>query len=192
VLATERLKRGVRIEFLCGGRARTDYAHKHAILREVTSALTCAPAELNASVARLKDALQQTRKSLAGYRERELDVEAEQLLQGAAEANGIRAVTAAWSERSIEEAKGLAQRLTGAAGVVALLGIAGPRTQLLVCRSEDVALDLKPLVERVLAELGGGRGGGSRLWQGAAGPADLVGVERALAAGVAAISGAAA
>jgi alanyl-tRNA synthetase len=192
VLGTERLKRGIRIEFLCGGRARTDYAHKHAILREVSSALTCAPAELNASVARLKDALQQTRKSLAGYRERELDVEAEQLLQGAAEVNGIRAVTAAWSERSIEEAKGLAQRLSSAAGVVVLLGIAGPRTQLLICRSEDVALDLKPLVERVLAELGGGRGGGSRLWQGAAGPADIAGVERALAAGVAAISGAAA
>jgi len=191
VLGTERLKRGVRIEFLCGGRARSDYASKHAILQEVAVSLTCSPAELGTSVARLKDALQQARKSLAAHRERELDAEAEQLLARATRRNGIRVVTAAWSERPIEEAKGLAQRLTSASGVVALLGIAGARTQLLLGRSEDAEFDLKPVVERVLADLGGGRGGGSRLWQGAAGPADLASVERALAAGFALIPGAA-
>ena len=191
VLGVERLKRGVRIEFLCGGRARGDYANKHAILQDVAGSLTCAPAELGASVARLKDALQQARKALAVHRERELDAEAMELLQRAANRNGIRVVTAAWSERPIEEAKGLAQRLTSAPAAVALLGIAGARTQLLLGRSEDVAVDFKPVVDRVLAELGGGRGGGGRLWQGAAGPADLAGVERALAAGLSVVAGAA-
>lgn len=189
VLGTERLKRGVRIEFLCGARARSDYATKHAILQEVAGSLTCSPAELGTSVARLKDALQQARKSLAAHRERELDAEASQLLEGAPRRSGIRVVTAAWSERSIDEVKGLAQRLTSASSVVALLGVAGARTQLLLGRSEDTALALTPVVEGVLAALGGGRGGGHRLWQGAAGPADLAGVERALAAGSAAITG---
>ncbi len=189
VLRTERLKRGLRIEFLCGGRARTDYATKRAILQEVASSLTCSPAELGASVARMQEALHEARKSLAAQREHELDAEAEALLQHATRRNGIRVVMAAWSERPIEEAKGLAQRLTSASGVIALLGIAGAKTQLLLGRSEDVATELKPVVDSVLAALGGGRGGGSRLWQGASGPADRAGVERALASGLAAIPG---
>ena len=173
VQRSERLKRGTRIEFLCGARARADYARKHAILRGLAGALTCAPAELGESVARLQQALQEARRSLAGYQERDLDSEADRLLQGALPGAGFLVVRAAWEDRPVEQVKGLALRLTERQGMVTLLGVAGPRTQLLFGRSEDVAVDLKAVFDRALAQLGGGRGGGARLWQGAAGAASL-------------------
>jgi alanyl-tRNA synthetase len=190
VQKTERLKRGVRIEFLCGGRARADYARKHALMTDLAGSLTCAPADVPDSVARLRSTLQETRRELAAYKERELDTEAARLLlvsesepraglPGSALFGVLRVVTAAWADRPVDEVKGIAVRLAREPGVVALLGSAGARAQLVFASSEDVTLDLKSAFNAALARLGGGRGGGARLLQGAAGPADL---ERVLAA----------
>ncbi len=180
VLRTERLKRGVRVEFLCGGRARADYARKHSLLRELSASLTCAPAELGSSVAHLQESLKETRRELGLREVRELDAEAAGRLQSAETRNGIRIVRAAWAERPVEQAKALALRCTDQPDVVTLLGIAGPRSQILFGRSENLTLNLKPAFEHTLAALGGGRGGGARLLQGAAGPADLATLEEAL------------
>ena len=191
VLRTERMKRGVRVEFLCGGRARADYARKHALVRDLVASLTCSPAELPDSVTRLQASLQEARRELAAFRERELDAEAARLLlspasdstegfPGMAILGHLRLVSVAWTGRAVEEVKGLALRLTTQPGVIALLGIAGARAQVLFARSEDVTVDLRPTFVATLARLGGRRGGGSRMLQGAAGPADLARLEGAL------------
>ena len=180
VLRTERLKKGVRVEFLAGDRARADYSRKHAIVRDLTATLTCAPGELAESVARLQRALAEARRQLTAFQERELDQEAARLLAAAQQAGSFRVVRSAWSERPIDEVKGLALRVTSEPGVVTLFGVAGPRTQLLFARSENLSLDLKPAFDRTLAALGGGKGGGTRLLQGAAGPANHEGVAHAL------------
>jgi alanyl-tRNA synthetase len=178
---TERLKRGLRVEFLCGGRAAADYRRKHAILRDLSASLTCAPGDVSDSVARLQTSLQETRRELAILKERELDAEASRLIGLATPREPLRIVRAAWASRPVEEMKGLALRLTAEPGIVALLGIAGQRTQLLFARCEDAAVELKPVFDATLARLGGGGGGGARLLMGAAGPADLPTLEAALA-----------
>ena len=188
VLKTERLKRGLRVEFVCGRRAATDYTKKHGIVRDLSSALTCAPAELPESVARLQGALAEAQRELKVFRERELDREAARLLEGASTAGGFRVVRAAWSDRPIDEVKGLALRTTAKTDVVSLLGVAGARAQILFGRSENISLDLRPAFDRTLAALGGGKGGGSRLLQGAAGPADVTKLEGALAAAEASLA----
>ena len=180
VLRTEHLKRGVRVEFLCGGRARADYAHKHGIVRELSATLTCAPAELGGSVARLQESLQEARRALAIQQERELDREAAGRLAAATSRAGLRIVRGVWSDRPVDQVKGLALRLTAEPGVVALLGVAGAKAQLLFGRSENLSLELKPAFDLALSRLGGGRGGGARLLQGAAGPADSETLERVL------------
>jgi len=188
ILKTERLKRGVRVEFLCGRRAAADYARKHGILRDLSVALTCAPTELPESVARLQGALTEAQRELKVFRERELDQEAARLLSTASTAGPFRVVRAAWSERPMDEVKGLALRVTAESGVVSLLGVAGPRAQILFARSENVAVELKAAFDRTLAALGGGKGGGGRLLQGAAGPADVTRLEGALTAAEASLA----
>ena len=178
---TERITRGTRIEFLCGDRARADYARKHALIRELSSALTWAPGELLASVSRLSAALGEARRELSAHRERELDAEAGQRLDTAQRVGEFRLVTAAFENRPMDEVKGLALRMTTLPSVIALLGVAGARTQLLFAKSEAVPVELKPVFDRTLATLGGGKGGGSRILQGAAGPSSRERLEAVLA-----------
>lgn len=180
ILRTERMKRGTRIEFLSGHRARADYARKHAIVQELSAALTCAPAELRDAVARLSNTVAESRRALAVYRERDLDEEAALLGNAATQHGALRVVRHAWPARPIDEVKGLAHRLTREPNVVVLFGVAGTRTQLLFARSEDITLDLKPIFDRVLTALGGGKGGGSRVLTGSAGPADEAAIDAAL------------
>jgi alanyl-tRNA synthetase len=191
VLRTERLKRGLRVEFVCGGRARADYARKHAIVRDLSAALTCAPGDLPESVARLQAALSEAQRQLRAFREHELDQEAARLVASARQAGPIRVVRSAWSDRPIDEVKGLTLRITSEPGVVSLLGVAGARAQLLFGRSEGLDMNLKPAFDAALTRLGGGKGGGTRLLQGAAGPAQLPALEQALAAAEDTIAGAA-
>jgi len=172
VLRVERMKRGTRIEFLAGHRARADYARKHAIVRELSAALTCAPAEIVEAVGRLSSTLTESRRALATYRERELDEEAAQLRASATQSGGVSTVRRMFSGRPIDEIKGLALRLTTESDVIVLFGIGGPRTQLIFARSENVTTDLKPLFDRALAALGGGKGGGGRVLMGSAAAVD--------------------
>ena len=177
VLRVERMKRGTRIEFLAGHRARADYARKHVIVRELSAALTCAPAEIVDAVGRLSSTVVESRRTLATYRERDLDDEAARLRAAATAADAVTTVRHVFSGRPIDEIKGLALRLTAEPDVIVLFGIGGPRTQLLFARSENVAVDLKPSFDRALVALGGGKGGGGRVLMGSAAAVDETALE---------------
>ncbi len=172
IVRVERMKRGTRIEFHAGHRARADYARKHATVRTLSAALTCAPAEIVDAVSRLSGAVSEARRALAVYRERDLDEEAVRLRASASVHGALHVVRRAFIDRPIDEVKGLALRLTDEADVVVLFGIAGVRTQLIVARSQGVLVDLKPCFDQALSLLGGGKGGGGRVLMGAAGSSD--------------------
>jgi alanyl-tRNA synthetase len=180
IIRVERMKRGTRIEFLAGHRARADYARKHATVRELSAALTCAPGEIVDAVARLSGTVVESRRALAAYRERELDEEAAQLVADATQCGAVRVVRRAFVGRPLEEVKGLALRVTDQPDVIALFGVAGPRAQLVFARSQSATLDLKPCFDQALGALGGGKGGGGRVLMGAPGPADLAAMEATL------------
>jgi alanyl-tRNA synthetase len=175
------MKRGTRIEFLTGGRARADYERKHATIRELSAALTCAPGELVEGVAKLGRSLTDARRALAVYRERDLDVEAEQLAATAVQSGDVKVVRAVWNDRAIDEVKGLAVRVTSAPDVVALFGVTGAKTQLVFARSENVTVNLKPAFDQALTALGGGKGGGARILMGSAPPVGMDTLESVLA-----------
>lgn len=179
-LKTERLKRGTRISFLCGGRARRDYDAKHAITAALSAELTCSVPEVPEAVVRLKADLAAARRELARHHEETLDREARALADQAVPRGGLRVVRRAWAGRPAEELRGLTLRLTGPGGAVSLLGTAGDKAQLILGQPEGGRLDLKAALDRALAGLGGGRGGGGRIVQGGAGAATLEQVESAL------------
>ncbi|MEP6622424.1 MAG: alanyl-tRNA editing protein [bacterium] len=180
VVRTERMKRGTRIEFMAGHRARADYARKHAIVQQLSAALTCAPAELPDAVARQANTIADTRRALVAYRERDLDDEALALAAQATQHGAVKVVRATWTGRAIDEVKGLALRLTTEADTVVLFGVDGARVQLVFARSENVTLDLKPAFDRALAALGGGKGGGGRILMGSASSMGAAALEEVL------------
>jgi alanyl-tRNA synthetase len=159
VTAWERFKGGLRVSFVCGGRA----LRSHRLLRDAvaaaTRALSVSPGEIALHVERMQQALRDVdrhagalQEELAGYRAREW--------RAGAETIGGHPVVLR-HEPGIEAAalKKLAQAVVAEPGfVVALVG-AGQPAPVIVARGEGAGVDASALIRSVTAALGG-RGGG--------------------------------
>jgi alanyl-tRNA synthetase len=179
-LRLERIKRGSRVAFLCGARARRDYVSKHAITARLSTELTCAVGELPAAVSRLQEELKAARRELARHHEEALGREALELRDGARGDRPRVVVARAWEARPVEELRSLALKATSLPDTIVLLGTAGERAQFVFARSENLTVDLRPALDAALAAIGGGRGGGARVVQGGGGAARLEAVVAAL------------
>lgn len=80
-------------------------------------------------------------------------------------------VTRVLGEQEGKNLKTLALQLTQNAGVVALLGTAGAKTQLVFARAADAHGDMKQLLSVAFGILGQGSGGGSPTFAQGGGPA---------------------
>lgn len=177
----------VRLEFLCGGRALRDLRRKNAILGRVASALSVGVDEVEAAVARLRDAEERSRKALELAGERLTRYEAAELAAQAQVVGGLRVVSRVFEGRALEEVRSLAQQI-GGAGCVALLGLRGAKAQVVFARGDGLPLDCGALLRAALAPLGGRGGGQPGLAQG--GLPDGAQLEAALAAAVAQLASA--
>jgi alanyl-tRNA synthetase len=183
VVKTERRGEETRIEFRCGGRALQDYQAKHAVITGLAARLSVGYWELDQAVERLEGELKETRHALRAARQTLIQHEARDLLAGAADADGVRVVSACFVGRDPGEVRALVSQVIEQPGTVALAGMAGEKAQLLFARSADLSLDMVPLLKGALARLGGERGGGRPdFTQGGGVSADETQIEAALAA----------
>ena len=164
----EKVKQGMRVEFVCGARAV-------AAARKDFETLTSAAALFSSH---LYDVPEQIRKTLdeaksAGKREQKIQGElaesmAAAMVAATPEANGIRLVKRFFTDRDLGFIKLLAQKLAAQPSVVALLGTTAPQPALVFAQSAGGRLDMGALMKEAMSALGG-RGGGSRdLAQGGA------------------------
>lgn len=174
----EHYKGGIRVRFLCGGRALRDYQEHLNALRSTAQALTVGMVEVPEAVARLQQELQATRRAYAGARQQLLDYRAKELYASAPRVGDVRVVSGYWPDEDAAYVRALATHLREEPRSMALLAASTPKGVHLVCaRSEDLAeVDARAVLREAL-ELLGGRGGGSpTLAQGGApsrSPADV-------------------
>lgn len=163
IVATERRGPELRVTFLCGRRARADYARLKGLAQGLVARFTTAEDEILDAVDRRAAEMEALRKDLA-----DLERQWAESLAGAwwAEAqlldNGYR-LAAHIMDASVERAKRVAQALRGRPGAIVLLGVRGERPQLLFTRADNVGLDMGALL-RQAAAASGGRGGGRPDW----------------------------
>jgi len=150
----ERYKGGVRVAFLCGGRALRDYRRAREHLRGLTARFGAPVSDLPAAVDRLAARARELERELGAARRALHEHEAAALLAGVA--GPPRVVAAAFAGRSVDDLRGLARALTAHGDVVAVLA-AG--RHLLVARGAQVSLDAAAAVRDALVAFGG-RGGG--------------------------------
>jgi alanyl-tRNA synthetase len=158
IVATERRGAELRVSFLCGGRARADYARLQAVAQGLVARLSTGQDELIEAVDRRTGETQALRKDLAELEAQWMEATA-LALWSAAESHGLMRVVAGAFDYPFERAKRIVQALRTRPGAVVLLGVRGERPQLVFARADDVALDAGALLRTAVAA-GGGRGGG--------------------------------
>ncbi|MEM7115573.1 MAG: alanyl-tRNA editing protein [Chloroflexota bacterium] len=174
IIKQERRKNKLRIEFRCGGRALADYGHKNDVALQLGSELTTGLDQLLPSVQRLRDQLKEANRQIKQQQAALMAAQATQLLAKAERMGETAVVTHILESGSPNELQTLGQQLLGAGETaVCFLGLAGQRSHLLFCRTEDAPGNMGQLIKIAQAELGGGGGGRPERAQGG-GPAATV------------------
>ncbi|MDZ4806118.1 MAG: DHHA1 domain-containing protein [Candidatus Eisenbacteria bacterium] len=172
ILGTTSVKQGVRVEFVCGRRALTDYAWKHELIRGTAARFSTLGKNLGASIERLEEEHREARRRLKILEEDRLDREAAEILATcAAAADGQRIVQLERPGLAMDDLKALALRLRAHPGVLVLLAAPGSdgSTALVFARADDRIEDMGRAMKTTLAAVGGKGGGRPEMAQGQTG-----------------------
>lgn len=164
----EKVKQGVRVEFVCGVRAV-------ATARKDFDTLTSAAALFSSQIYDVPNQIRRTidEAKAAGKREVKLQEElaeyvARELVAQAPARSGVRVVCQLFADRDAAYIRLLAQRIAKQGHAVALLGCTQPQPALVFAQSSGGSFDMGAWMKDAMASLGG-RGGGARdLAQGGA------------------------
>lgn len=170
ITGIERYKGGVRVTFLCGGRALRDYRRVLHALRTASSDLSVAQDEVPQTVAHLQEELQATRRALNKAQGHLLEFEADRLWEATPEVEGIRRIGVHWTDRPFADARAIAGRLRERPRTLLLLAVSEADGVRLVCaRSDDLPhIDAGAMLREVTQALGGRGGGSPSIAQGGA------------------------
>src|SRR5690606_17211809 len=135
ILRTERRGDSLRVEFRCGGRALAEFRSRHAVLSDLSAALTTGYADVPAVVEKLREENQSLRRELRTARSALLDLEAERL-RAATPHNGAYALVRYIAEDvDPQAARELVQKLIAYPQTIVLCGVPGDKAQIIVARS---------------------------------------------------------
>jgi alanyl-tRNA synthetase len=172
---TDRVKKQVRLEFVCGlravNRARADFDLVSRLAQSLSSAIDDVPSLVEAQAERLRDADAQRRRleaELQAYRARLLYDTA------APDAAGLKRVVQRLESGSLEELRGLAQAYSALPKAVLVAAVDHPPSVLLAA-SDDSGMDAGRVLKSALATVGGRGGGSPRMAQGSVPNATSVG-----------------
>ncbi len=170
---TERVKKQLRVEFVCGNRAVRRARADHDLLSRLAAPLSASPADLPA----IFDAQRQELKDSAAAR-RALEEELDRLRAGelyataTPAASGVRTVLVREERGSVDRLRGLARAVTALPGAVFAGTLTDPPT-VIMATSADTGVDAGRALKTALERLGGRGGGNARVAQGSA-PAEAL------------------
>lgn len=172
IVKLERRGAGLRVEFACGSRALHDYRLKNSIANHLSAALTTSYAELLPSVSRLQDELKQAQRLAKKQQTELMQYEAAHLLQKSGKRRGhVTVITHVFKDRDTHAIRTLGNHLAKHDDVIALLGLAGDKSQLIFCRSDNAPGQMNQLLKSALQMLGTTAGGGNESFAQGGGPA---------------------
>ena len=159
VTGTERFKGGLRLTFVCGGRALRTLRQLRDSVAGSVRVLSVLPQELPAAVEKLQAEGKGLRKTIAGLQAALAVHEADRLLAAAGAAGGRRVITEIYEDWDAVGLKTIASSLIARDPVAVALVAGGPAATVVVACAPSLGLDAGAVV-RQLADRFGGRGGG--------------------------------
>ncbi len=161
---TEKVKQGVRVEFVCGLRAVRTARRDFATLSEAAAVFSTHIHEVPRQLRKSLDEIKSAQKAQHRLLEEIAELEAQRVLQSAQDRGEHSLVVQFFPDRDLPYLKMLAQKLMKASsprGAVALLGCGGSQPSLVFAQSPGLANDMGALMKRAVEQLGT-RGGGNR------------------------------
>jgi alanyl-tRNA synthetase len=161
----EKVKQGVRVEFVCGLRAVRTARRDFTTLTEAAGLYSSHIYDVPQQVRKSLDETKSSSKDRHKLLEELAEFQAESMM--AKTAGSPRVVTAVFTDRDVVFIKLLAQKLTGGkADVVALLAACSGQATLVFAQSPGLKSNMGLLLKGTLSQLGGRGGGTADLAQG--------------------------
>ncbi len=174
VLSADRLRGGVRLEFVCGTRALGSLRTFRDAVAGCIRHVSVAPGELPAAIERLQTENKEQRRTVKDVQDRLAGYEAAALASEAEEANGVRQVVQALDGRDQNTLKSMALAICGRPGFQAALFTTTPPYMAVLARSKDASGDCAAALKALMAAFGGRGGGKPELALGGGLNGDLV------------------
>jgi alanyl-tRNA synthetase len=177
---TEKVKQGLRVEFVCGMRAVAAARQDYTTLTEAAGLLSTHIHELPQQMRKSLQELKTSEKSGQKLLEELAELYAERLL--AESADSPRIILRVYQERDLSFIKLLAQKLTAKhPDVIALLASGAGQPALVFAQSRGLQSNMGQHMKEAMSQLGGRGGGTADMAQGGlSGKVDWVEIERAL------------
>jgi len=158
---TEKVKQGVRVEFVCGLRAVNTARRDFETLTEAAALFSTHIWEVPQQVRKSQEEIRSAQKGQHQLLEEVAELEAERMLRTAQQRGDCKLVAQYFADRDLSFIKMLAQKLTKNAGVLALLACGGAQPSLVFAQAPGLASDMGALMKQTVQALGT-RGGGNR------------------------------
>lgn len=178
----EKLKASYRIEFICGYRALRDYALQNYIILSLCEKLSVRDHEIVEAFDKLQSDFRSAQKQLQASRQELIKYEADELMKESRKFGTAKIISKVLEERSMNDAKLLAQCIIRNPGHIALLVCKTETAQVIFSRSDDVDIDMNSLLKSLFPIINGKGGGNAKAAQG--GGPKLENIEEFLAAAV--------
>jgi alanyl-tRNA synthetase len=158
---TEKVKQGIRVEFVCGNRALRIARRDYATLMEAAGLFSGHIYDVPQQIKKTLDEVKSGQKRQHALLEEIAELRAAELSSNAQAVGKFKVVQQVFADRDLTFVKLLAQKLTKFPGVLVLLGSTAPPAAVVFARSADVEADVSTLMKEAMATVGG-RGGGSK------------------------------
>ena len=157
----EKVKQGMRVEFVCGLRAVTTARRDYETLTESAGLFSAHMWDVPAQIRKTQDEIKAAQKAQHRLLEEVAELQAERMVEAARSHAGGKVIVQYFAERDLSFIKMLAQKLTKHTGVVAFLSCGGAQPSLVFAQSTGMGHDMGALMKQTVQALGT-RGGGNR------------------------------
>ncbi len=166
---TEKVRQGIRVEFVCGFRAVGTARHDFATLTDAAAVFSTQLYDLPQQARKVLDEVKSAQKVQLKLLEEVAELQAVQFLQSATGlSTDTKLVVHYFANRDLAFIKMLAQKITRAAKAVALLSCGGSQPSLVFAQTQGLPHDMGAVMKQALAKLGTRGGGNKDMAQGGA------------------------
>ena len=158
----EKYKTGLRIEFMCGGRAISDYASKHDTIEKMSKLLCCNNATVLSEVQRLSGELNKALTEKRALKAEVAEYEVQNMLASAPKIGDIKVLKGIYDNVDLKYITMLATKLVATPNVIVLFGVncADKANILFMCSKDLNIISMNALLKDAITLIDG-KGGGS-------------------------------